>query len=132
MIGVIITLCAIAISFSMLKPDKPQLKGIKEWVARDDWSGDVIIVSALNWYQNDAKYGDDYFYTFYFNATIYGVKKRYSAMCAVKFSQIHKIKKVLSFLLNTLVIIHLRWLPLISNKIHCPIILKVSTGGFMR
>ncbi|MCW0310951.1 hypothetical protein NB694_000751 [Pantoea ananatis] len=97
MIGVIITLCAIAISFSMLKPDKPQLKGIKEWVARDDWSGDVIIVSALNWYQNDAKYGDDYFYTFYFNATIYGVKKRYSAICAVKFSQIHKIKKGLKF-----------------------------------
>lgn len=93
LIGVIITLCAIAISFSVLKPDKSQLKGIKEWVTRDDWSGDVIIVTALNWCQNDTKYGDEYFYTFYYNATIYGVKKRYSAMCAVKSSQIHKIKK---------------------------------------
>lgn len=92
-IGVIITLCAIAISLSMLKPNKSQLKGIKEWITRDNWSGDVINVSTLNWCQNDAKYGDDYFYTFYFDITINGVKKRYSAMCAVKSSQIHKIKK---------------------------------------
>lgn len=53
----------------------------------------MINVSKLNCCQNDAKYGDDYFYTFYFYTTVNDVKKRYSAMCAVKSSQIHKIKK---------------------------------------
>ncbi|MCH9297904.1 hypothetical protein [Pantoea allii] len=93
LIGVIITVCVTGLALSMLKPDKSQLKGIKNWISRDNWSGEVITVNAESWYQNDVRYGDDFFYTFYFIATINGVKKRYDAMCVLNFSQIHKIRE---------------------------------------
>lgn len=61
LIGIIITLCAVGIFMSMLKPNKSQLKGIKDWITRENWSGDVISVTALSWCQNDVKYGEDFF-----------------------------------------------------------------------
>ncbi len=95
-IGIVVTICAVALSISMLKPNKTQLTGIKDWTTRDSWVGEVIVVPVESWYQNDSKYGNDFFYDFCFYAKINGVEKKYCAKGVVRPDDVHKIKKGIS------------------------------------
>jgi hypothetical protein len=91
--GIIVTIIALGISFSVFKPNKIEVSAIKDWLSRDKWPGQIIQVPAESWRRTETKYGNDYIYNFYFNATIDGSTKKYFAKGIVRPNDIHKLKK---------------------------------------
>jgi hypothetical protein len=91
--GIIVTIIALGISFSVFKPNKIEASAIKDWLSRDKWPGQIIQVPVESWRQTETKYGNDYIYDFYFSATIHGSAKKYIAKGIVRPNDIHKLKK---------------------------------------
>ncbi|UJD82443.1 hypothetical protein FS595_23100 [Serratia rubidaea] len=98
--GIVVTVLALVLSFAMFKPNKSQLTTMKDWVSREKWTGTTIVVPLESWNQTDSKYGNDFFYDFYFMATIGQKPKRYCAKGLVRANDIHKLKKGLELVVK--------------------------------
>lgn len=91
--GIAISVLFIVVSFVLMKPNKAEIATLKDWTSRDRWEGDVTHAQLESWYQTDTKYGNDFLYDFYFNATLNNVTRKFKAKGLVRPDDIHKLKK---------------------------------------
>ncbi|PZD57495.1 hypothetical protein ARC310_22090 [Pantoea ananatis] len=66
-IGVIVSLTATIVAFSVIKPQKKEMVAIKNWVSRDRWHAEILTTRLCSWSKTEAKYGDEFFYLFKFH-----------------------------------------------------------------
>ncbi|MBN6033231.1 hypothetical protein [Pantoea ananatis] len=69
-IGVIVSLTATIVAFSVIKPQKKEMVAIKNWVSRDRWHGEILTTRLCSWSKTEAKYGDEFFYLFKFHKSV--------------------------------------------------------------
>jgi len=74
-VGIIVTVLGLFIMFSIFKPNKNELIGIKNWNTRDTWQGVTVTTEAKSWSQTETKYGNDFFYDFSVLLVIDGKEK---------------------------------------------------------
>ncbi|MBW1255566.1 hypothetical protein ACQV2E_24140 [Pantoea allii] len=94
-IGVIVSLTAAIVAFSVIKPQKKEIEAIKNWVSRDRWHGEVLTTRLCAWSKTEAKYGDEFFYLFNFHKNDLD-EREYIAAGLVNGKDEHKIREGLN------------------------------------
>ncbi|WP_312689302.1 hypothetical protein [Kosakonia sp.] len=92
-IGIALSVLALVPMWLTLKGDKKTLTRIRDWKLRDSWQGETITTPAETWQRTETKFGDDYFYDFFFSASLNNIHQQWCARGIVEPDQIHKLKK---------------------------------------
>ena len=88
--GLLFTLTLGIIFFFWFRGDKTDVAGIKAYLTRSQWQGEIVESRIELWRQTNARYGNDYFYdiTFYLK----GDGKLHTAQTLVRPGQMHLMK----------------------------------------
>jgi hypothetical protein len=75
-----------------LKGQKEDFREIRNWVARDNWKGDLAIGKLKEWKQTSTTNNFDHYYIFTIESDLSGEPKTYKAATVLKNAEVIKIK----------------------------------------
>ncbi|SFU21408.1 hypothetical protein SAMN05192562_1178 [Kosakonia arachidis] len=89
--GIVLLVAVTAFFYYLEKQDKTDVVGIKSYLSKDRWQGEVVNSKIESWQQLNARYGNDFFYeiTFY----LPGDPNIHTSKALVAPGQMHLIKK---------------------------------------
>ncbi|HBQ7845394.1 TPA: hypothetical protein L8R78_005151 [Klebsiella aerogenes] len=76
-----------------LKGQKEDFSEIRNWVARDNWNGELAIGKLKEWKQTSTTNNFDHFYIFTIESNLSGEVQAYKAETVLKTSEVIKLKK---------------------------------------
>lgn len=98
--GLIVTLAALWFAVVPFRRNGTQMRTLRDWVSREEWTGKTTDVPLETWLRTGAKHGEYYLYECYFSANFTTKTKKYHAKAAVRPNDIHKLKKGLTLVVK--------------------------------
>ncbi|MBH1931802.1 hypothetical protein [Serratia rubidaea] len=98
--GILTTIIVFILVVMMTRTRKSQLVAMRDWIYREQWTGNLITVPLESWRRTGTKYGDGFIYDLYFYLDVNKSKKKYFAKGIVNPNDIHKLKKGLGLIIK--------------------------------